>query len=450
MGKRKRGRSVKKNLNQNIESNELVQAPHSFVIHRGISGGDTLELTKDFRKVMEPFTASSLKERKKNTIKDFVAIAGPLHVSHLSIFSKTELGMYLKIMRLPRGPTLTFKIHNYSLARDVISSLKKQRVVDAAFKHSPLIVLNSFSGEGLQFKLMASMFQNMFPTLNLTNIDLNTVKRCVLMNYNPTTKLIDFRHYCIKIAPVGISRGVKKVVQGKVPNLSRCNDITEFFTKAGIMSESEPEDDPNNQVVLSQKIASRGNVESGKSAVRLSELGPRLSLQLIKIEDGLLDGEVLYHEHIHKTEEEKEDIQRKREQKRKLKEKRKKVQEANKRAKDDLKQKLKDQSLKGMHKNTQNELHTEEGEKDDDAQYYKEDVGEEPDKDLFSVPTGVKRKYEPLQYKNKKKKTESISQKNKTESINQKKKTNQNNSTYKGNTRKNKFNKQNRNNKKIY
>ncbi|XP_072377127.1 protein Peter pan [Diabrotica undecimpunctata] len=407
MGKKKRGRSVKKNLNQNIESNDIVQAPHSFVIHRGISGGNTLELTKDFRKVMEPFTASSLKERKKNTIKDFVSIAGPLHVSHLSIFSRTELGMYLKIMRLPRGPTLTFKIHNYSLARDVVSSLKKQRVVEGAFKHSPLIVLNSFSGEGLQLKLMASMFQNMFPTINLTNVDLNTVKRCVLMNYNPTTKLIDFRHYSIKVAPVGISRGVKKVVQGKIPNLSRCNDITEFFTKAGMMSESEAEEDPQNHVILAQKIASRGNVESGKSAIRLSELGPRLTLQLIKIEDGLLDGEVLYHELVHKTEEEKEEIQKKREQKRKLKEKRKKVQEANKKAKDDAKQKLKENSMKGILKNKENEESKDaedEIDKDDDTQYYKEDVGEAPDADLFTSKPGGKRKFEPLHYKNKKRK----------------------------------------------
>lgn len=139
--------------------------------------------------------------------------------------------MYLKIMRLPRGPTLTFKIHNYSLARDVVSSLKKQVVVDTAFKHSPLIVLNSFSGEGQQMKLMASMFQNMFPTINLTSVDLNTIRRCVLLNYNPTTKLIDFRHYTIKAVPVGVSKGVKKVVQGKVPNLAKCSDISEFFTR---------------------------------------------------------------------------------------------------------------------------------------------------------------------------------------------------------------------------
>lgn len=101
-----------------------------------------------------------------------MSVAGPLHVSHLCIFSRTEIGMYLKIARLPRGPTLTFKIHNFSLARDVVSSLKKQLVFERAFKHSPLIILNSFSGEGTHMKLMASMFQNMFPTINLTNVNL--------------------------------------------------------------------------------------------------------------------------------------------------------------------------------------------------------------------------------------------------------------------------------------
>lgn len=81
------------------------------------------------------------------------------------------------------------------------------------------------------------------------------------------------------------------------------------------MSESEAEDDPQNHVTLSQKIASRGNVATGQSAIRLSELGPRLTLHLIKIEDGLLNGEVLYHDSIHKTEEEKEEIAKRRDQK---------------------------------------------------------------------------------------------------------------------------------------
>lgn len=77
------------------------------------------------------------------------------------------------------------------------------------------------------------------------------------------------------------------------------------FFRTAILSESEAEDDPQNHVTLAQKMASRGNVAAEKSAIRLSELGPRLTLHLIKIEDGLMSGEVLFHDIIQKTEEEK-------------------------------------------------------------------------------------------------------------------------------------------------
>jgi ribosome biogenesis protein SSF1/2 len=66
---------------------------------------------------MEPFTASNLKVGAKNVVKDFVNVAGLLKVSHLCMFTKTALGPYLKISRFPRGPTLTFKIQEYSLGR---------------------------------------------------------------------------------------------------------------------------------------------------------------------------------------------------------------------------------------------------------------------------------------------------------------------------------------------
>lgn len=62
-------------------------------------------------------------------------------------------------------------------------------------------------------------------------VNLNDTKRCVLMNYNPETKLIDFRHYAITSVPVGLSKGVKKIVQSKVPDLSNLNDIDEFLLK---------------------------------------------------------------------------------------------------------------------------------------------------------------------------------------------------------------------------
>lgn len=56
------GKSVKNNPNRGeTEPEELARAPHSFVIHRGSVGKTIVDFTRDFRKVMEPFTASSLK-----------------------------------------------------------------------------------------------------------------------------------------------------------------------------------------------------------------------------------------------------------------------------------------------------------------------------------------------------------------------------------------------------
>ncbi len=73
---------------------------------------------RDFRKVMEPNTASNIKVRPKNVVKDFVHVAGVLGVSHLCMFTKTARGPYIKLARFPRGPTITYDGQSYcSLSR---------------------------------------------------------------------------------------------------------------------------------------------------------------------------------------------------------------------------------------------------------------------------------------------------------------------------------------------
>lgn len=88
------------------------------------------------------------------------------------IFSRTEKNTNLRICRVPRGPTLTFRIHQYALAKDCIKLQKNPSISPNDFRTSPLLVLNNFRQEGKEFKVMTAMLQNMFPS-----IEVETVKK---------------------------------------------------------------------------------------------------------------------------------------------------------------------------------------------------------------------------------------------------------------------------------
>lgn len=182
--------------------------------------------------------------------------------------------------------------------------------------------------------------------------------------------------------------------------------------RSGNLSDSEVEDDPVSKVTLPQNLAGRGAKEGAKSALRMIELGPRMRLELIKIEEGLIEGEVLYHQFIQKTEEEKKVIRLRRETRRYLKknekacltllklnynqtifsdrknnEKVRKIQEAERKQKEEVKERHREKSMEGMKRkedlskfavNEENEA----DEEDDDAEYYRSEIGQEPEKGI--------------------------------------------------------------------
>lgn len=153
-------------------------------------------------------------------------------------------------------------------------------------------------------------------------------------------------------------------------------------------------------MVLPQPIKRKGNLENNKSAVQLYEIGPRMTMQLMKIEEGLLTGEVLYHDHIVRTEEEKEELRKMIEKKQKLKEQRKKQQAENK------SKKLNESEKKNKNQPTAIQEDDQKlSDLDDDAVYYREEVGEEPDEELFksTEPASRKRSKLPYSFKNNKK-----------------------------------------------
>lgn len=42
---------------------------------------------------------------------------------------------------------------------------------------------------------------------------------------------IDLYFSNVKVVPVGLSRGVKKLIKAEIPDLSRYNDVSDFITK---------------------------------------------------------------------------------------------------------------------------------------------------------------------------------------------------------------------------
>ncbi|KAB0400192.1 hypothetical protein E2I00_009479, partial [Balaenoptera physalus] len=212
--------------------------------------------------------------RKKNSLKDCVAVAGPLGVTHFLILSKTETSVYF--------------------------------------------------------------------------VNLNTIKRCLLINYNPDSQELDFRHYSIRVVPVGASRGMKKLLQEKFPNMSRLQDVSELLA----------------------------------TAVRLTEIGPRMTLQLIKIQEGVGEGNVLFHSFVHKTEEELQAILAAKEEKLRLKAQRQDQQAQNVQRKRERREAHNEAEDPGAPPEAEGVSQQEEEE--DEAEYFRQAVGEEPDEANFS------------------------------------------------------------------
>ena len=92
-------------------------------------------------------------------------------------------------------------------------------------------------------------------------------------------------------------------------------------------SESDIEDAGESTITLPDKYIGRGNKKAEERAIRLLELGPRMKLSVTKIQEGLNEGEVLYHSFVQKSKKEVQDMKKKWNEARKEKERRRKEQE---------------------------------------------------------------------------------------------------------------------------
>ena len=314
-------------------------------------------------------------------------MAGPLGVTQILLFSRNpdSGATTLRIARCPRGPTLHFRVKKYSLCKDIQRSMKRPKTPTKEFFNPPLLVMNNFSTPlpqdhppGQPYKmppheaLIISMFQSLFPALSAQHTSIDSIRRVLLLNRIPKASavslppdersesdyLIDLRHYTIATKPLGTSKAIQRLKtaerlvskssspiprrgKGTVPNLGKLEDISDYMldpsaAASGYTSESEVEDGAEVEVLPNSSRAKnptkRKRISTStaeKCAVKLTEIGPRMTLELVKIEEGLADGKILYHSFVTKTRKEERELEERWRERKKVKEQRRKEQEEN-------------------------------------------------------------------------------------------------------------------------
>ncbi|GAY50374.1 hypothetical protein CUMW_126080, partial [Citrus unshiu] len=225
----------------------VIKTPKEFCVFKRKAAWFFQAACNGFKKVDAP-THIDLRFK---ILKDFLNVEGPMGATHFLILSKTEAAPYLRVASAPRGPNLSLQL---------LISLKCKEPAE----HS-----------------------HMFFSYDISD-----------------TKLIDIRHYSIRLQSVSASHRLRKFVRNhQVPDLRSLQDVSDFVTnlphttplfsmckqklnwispfpkigvatllcRAGCGSESEADDEAAT-VALGSDLG-RVIRASTKSAVRLQEIG---------------------------------------------------------------------------------------------------------------------------------------------------------------------------------
>ncbi|KAI9757930.1 MAG: ribosomal RNA processing protein [Chaenotheca gracillima] len=315
--------------------------PKSMVIRMGAGevGPSISQLAKDVRAMMEPDTASRLKERKSNKLKDYTTMAGPLGVSHLLLFSRSTSGnTNMRLALTPRGPTMHFRVEKYSLCKDVRRALRHPKGGRLDYRTAPLLVMNNFATNQASEStsknpipkqleaLTTSVFQSLFPAISPQTTPLSSIRRVLLLNREPAqtsaqtdsaagtaeagendgSYILSLRHYAITTRVTGLSRPIRRLnaaekmirsgkngsaapsakKKGGVPNLGKLDDVADYLldpsgaAASGFTSGSESEVETDAEVEVletnAKKVQSRQkHNQRARSGANAEGLGSR-------------------------------------------------------------------------------------------------------------------------------------------------------------------------------
>ena len=273
-------------------------------IGAGEVGPSVTQLVKDVRAMMEPNTASRLKERRSNKLRDYTAMAGPLGVSHLFLFSRSTTGnTNLRLAVTPRGPTMHFRVEKYSLTKDVIKAQRRPHAGGKEYLTPPLLVMNHFTSPAPKTdtqpavpkhleSLATEIFQNIVPPISPQTTTLSSIRRVLLLNRElprvPSTSsgiaseatpdgpfVLNLRHFAITTKRTDMGRSLRRLDAAEkmlkqrskarrgMPNLGKLEDVADYLldpsaaaaASGGFTSGSESEIETDAEIEVTEPTA---------------------------------------------------------------------------------------------------------------------------------------------------------------------------------------------------
>lgn len=277
-----------------VDTTEADKAtPKSIIIYRGVVGPSVRALMHEWREVFLPWSSKKLHGKNKS-LKDFLAVAALFSASHLQLFTSPSHGTSLRMMRFFNGPTLTFRVLSFTLKHDVVAKQRRPVSLDkAVWQVAPIVVLNNFTHPSVlqrpEVPLLEATFKALFPTVNIQLIQNSQIQRVCLFHYDHVEHVVEVRHYYVNSKAVGVGKTVKKLLESRRPTkLGSLETIDEVLDREDAWSDTDGEGE---EVELAQPFRQHRE----QCRIKLQEIGPRMTLQLMKVENGFAGGEVIYH-----------------------------------------------------------------------------------------------------------------------------------------------------------
>jgi len=174
-------------------------------------------------------------------------------------------------------------------------------VHDNLFQEPPLCILNGFTSKNIPesqkkpIDLCSKAIKAVFPELDVTISSSAKVRRCVLFSLDSEYHIV-MRQYAIHRVPMGVDPGLYNVLEKRRLSIGSLRSMEDLVQSADV-SKANP------AVAVAGSVADNA-VTVGQNYIYLTEIGPRLRLELLKIEAGFLTGMVLYNSRVTKTAEE--------------------------------------------------------------------------------------------------------------------------------------------------